>query len=132
MYFYVLLVVGRQKGSPRNLLPRVRRGQSPENPEPVRWTASYETRDDTVTGETGLVVFSSIDRAVEYAGIMMADGHEVALVEASDEEIQKHAFGGDPNGACIVDADWAHPPGLPVKVSKLAEWEETAWETEGA
>ena len=79
-----------------------------------------------------MLVFSNIDRAVEYAGIMIAEGHEIALVVASDEEIQRHAFGGDPDGVCIVNADWICPPGLPVKVSKLTEWEKTTWETEGA
>ena len=132
MSFYVLLMVGRQKGSPRNKLPREGRGQTLKDPVPVRWTASYVTRDDTVTGESGLLVFSNIDRAVEYAGIMIAEGHEIALVVASDEEIQRHAFGGDPDGVCIVNADWIYPPGLPVKVSKLTEWEKTTWETEGA
>ena len=53
------------------------------------------------------------------------------FVSASDEEIQKHAFGGDPDGLCIIDSEWTHPPGLPVVVSKLAEWEKTSWETVG-
>jgi hypothetical protein len=131
MFLYVLLMVGRQKGSPRNMLPRVGRGQTPEDLAPVRWTASYVRRDDTVTGDSGVLVFSNIDRALEYAGIMMADGHEIALVEASDEDIQKHAFGGDPNGVCIVDADWTHPPGLPVEMSKLEEWLDTSEATGG-
>jgi hypothetical protein len=131
MYFYVLLIVNRQKGSLRNKLPRVRRGRSPEDPAPVKWEASYVTRDDTVTGETGVVIFGSLDRAADYAGMLIAEGVEISIVKASDDGIRKHAFGGDPDGVCIVDADWYHPPGLPVKVSKLVEWERTVEDTRG-
>jgi hypothetical protein len=130
----VLLVVGRQKGSPRNMLPRLKGGpqiseQGDYQFAPVRWKAAYVTRDDTMTGEPAVLVFTDVDKASDYAGIMLADGHDIAIVTASDEDIRKHAFRGDPDGVCVVDPSWYHPPGVPIKVSKLAESEETLWET---
>jgi hypothetical protein len=67
-----------------------------ENFAPVRWTASYVARDDTVEGRLALLIFSSIERAATYATIN-PDGQYVAIVRAPDDRIQKHAFGGDPN-----------------------------------
>lgn len=140
MYFYVLLVVGRQKGSLRNVLPRVKPRPAlwpaeydyrfaPYRFAPVRWEAAYVTRDDTVTGESAVLVFTEVEKATFYAGTMLADGEDIAIVSASDEEIRKHAFGGAPDGVCIVDPEWTHPPGVPIRVSKLAESEDTLWQT---
>jgi hypothetical protein len=110
VYFHVLLVMGRQEGSPRNVVPRVKRPQSPGEYDyrfaPVRWEAAYVTRDDTVTGESGVLVFTDLDKATFYTGTMIADGEDIAIVVASDEQIQKHAFGGDLDGVCIVDPAW--------------------------
>lgn len=100
VYFNVLLIVGRQKGSPRNILPRARPVSeykiTVEHFAPVRWTACYVAREDTVEGPPALLIFTSIERAATYAAINL-EGQDVAIVEASEEEIQKHAFGGDPN-----------------------------------
>jgi hypothetical protein len=73
-----------------------------------------------------VLVFTDPDRATSYAGFMLTEGYDVAVISASDEKIQEHAFEGDPEGLCIVDPQTWHPPGLPVKVSKLAEWVETS------
>ena len=136
MHYYVLLIVGRQKSSPRNPLPRIRPVAEDEigveNFAPVRWTACYVARNDTVGGPPALLIFSGIKGAATYATINL-DGQDVEIVSASDEEIQKHAFGGDPDGLCIIDSEWTHPPGLSMRpvVSKLAEYEKISWETEG-
>jgi hypothetical protein len=126
VFLYVILEVSRQKGSPRNMLPRTKPVSeaevSSESFSPVRWTARYITREDTVEGSPALLVFTNLDKAAFHVGTMLADGRDVAVVTASQEEIQKHAFGGDPNGLCIVDPEWTHPPGLPVAVGKLEEW----------
>jgi hypothetical protein len=133
MYFYVLLMVSCQKGSLRNMLPRVRPVReyeaTRESYAPVRWVARFVVREDTVEGPLAVLIFSDLVGAASYAAIEHK-GQDIAIISASDEEIQKHAFGGDHNGLCIVDPEWTHPPGLPVKVSKLAEWVKTSWETE--
>ncbi len=133
MYVHLLLDLHGQEGSPKP--PRVRPVSEASEPKvedwaPVQWVAKYVTRDDTVTAETAVLVFSDIDKAASYAGVMLADGRDVAIIGVSDKDIQEYAFGGDPNGLCIVDPEFTHPPGLPVKVSKLAEWFRTAEQSE--
>ncbi len=130
MYFYLLLEVDGQEAHPD--LPRVVPGPEEEGAyAPVRWEARYVTRADTPTGGPAVLVFLDLEAAVYYAGHLLTDGADVAIVTTSDGEIQERAFGGDPRGMCIVDPSTEYPPGLPVEVGKLAEWVRTEEETRG-
>jgi hypothetical protein len=111
------------------MLPRVKPVSeaevSRESFGPVRWTARYLTREDTVEGSPALLLFSDVDQAATHVGLMLEEGRDVAVISASHEDIQKHAFGGDPHGLCVVDPEWTYPSGLPVEVGKLEEWFKT-------
>jgi hypothetical protein len=95
----------------------------------VRWEARYVTRADGLSGMPAVLVFTSVARAIIYAGRLLADGANVAIVTTTDSELQARAFGGDPKGECIVDASTEYPPGLGVGVGDLAEWVRVGDET---
>lgn len=130
MYLYLLLEVDGQEVRPEP--PRVSPGPEGEGAfAPVRWEARYVTRVDRLTGEPAVVVFTNLDQAWPYAGRMLADGQDVAIISAADSEIQDRAFGGDPEGVCVADPSTEYPPGLCVAVSRLVEWARTEDETPG-
>ena len=62
-----------------------------------------------MTGESAVLVFTEVEKATFYAGTMLADGEDIAIVSASDEEIRKHAFGGAPT----VCASWTPSGPIP-------------------
>ncbi len=130
MYLYLLLEIDGQQARPEP--PRVSPGPEGEGAfAPVRWEARYVTHVDGLTGEPAVVVFTDLDQACPYVGRMLADGEDVAMISVADSEIQDRAFGGDPEGMCVVDPSTEYPPGLCVAVSRLSEWARTEDETRG-
>ena len=131
MHLYLLLELAGQEVRPE--LPRVAPGPEGEGAfAPVRWEARYVTCKDVFTGEPAVVVFTDLDQAVWYAGRSLAwSRSDVAVIVATDSEIQDRAFGGDPEGACIVDPGIGRPPWLSVSVGRLSEWARTEDEVRG-
>ncbi|PLS86819.1 MAG: hypothetical protein CYG60_05240 [Actinobacteria bacterium] len=122
MHLYLLLEVDGQEARPEP--PRVAPGPEGEGAfAPVRWKARYVTCKDVFTGEPAVVVFTDLDQAVWYAGRLLAwSRSDVAVIVATDSEIRDRAFGGDPEGACIVDPGIGRPPWISVPVGRLGEW----------
>ncbi len=118
MYFYLLLEVDGQEA--RLDLPRVVPGAEEEGAyAPVRWEARYVTRVDTPTGDPAVLVFLDLETAVYYAGRLLADGSDVAIVTTSDGEIQERAFGGTLE-AC---ASWTPQP----NILQAFRWRSASW-----
>jgi hypothetical protein len=122
MHLYLLLEVGGQEARPEP--PRVAPGLEGEGAfAPVRWEARYVTYKDFFTGEPAVVVFTDLDQATWYAGRLLAwSRSDVAIITVADSELQERAFGGDPEGACMVDPGTEEPPWRSVKVGHLSEW----------
>ena len=131
MHLYLLLEVSGQEARPEP--PRVAPGPEGEGAfAPVRWEARYVTCGDVFTGKPAVVVFTDLDQALWYAGRLLAwSRSDVAVITVADSEIQDRAFGGDPEGACMVDPGTGRPPWLSVPVGYLAEWARTKDEARG-
>ena len=122
MHLYLLLEVDGQEARPEP--PRVAPGPEGEGEfAPVRWEARYVTRKDVFTGKPAVVVFTALDQAVWYVERLLAlSRSDVAVITVTDSQIQDRAFGGDPEGACVVDPGTGRPPWVSVPVGHLAEW----------
>lgn len=124
MHLYLLLEVDGQEARPEP--PRVAPGPEGEGAfAPVRWEARYFTHKDGFTGEPAVVVFTELEQAIWHAERLLAEGSDVAIIAVADSEIQDRAFGGDPEGMCMVDPGTGQPPWLCVPVGHLAEWART-------
>ena len=127
MQLHLLVEVG---GDPPLVRPGSAREPKREDYVAVEWVARYLTREDHPGEAPAALVFTNVDKAARYAGVMLAEGGSVAIISTEHEKIQESAFGGDPNGLCLVNPVITYPPGLPVKISKLEEWEKSPEEAQ--
>jgi hypothetical protein len=127
MHLHLLVEVS---GDPPLVRPGSAHEPKREDYAAVQWVARYLTREDHARETPAVLVFTDVDRAARYGGVMLAEGGSVAIISTEHEKVQECAFGGDPNGLCIVNPVITHPPGMLVEVSKLEEWVRTLEEAE--
>ena len=120
MHLHLLVEVG---GGPPLVRPGSAREPKREEYAAVEWVARYLSREDHAAQAPAVLIFTNVDKAARYAGVVLAEGGSVAIISTDHEKLQECAFGGDPNGHCLLNPVITYPPGLPVKVGKLEEWE---------